>query len=254
MKRTSARSPPFRGAGAPRTSGGGSDGGAALSARLRPPLGADDRCGYPSRRRVADRSESVYMATTVLIVDDHPELSGRAHACCSRPRATTWWARPADGQTRGSRRQPRLKLPRDVVLLDIRAARHGRLRRSPPGLTPQHGSLPAVVLISSPRARETSSEAGGPKRRARLHPEIGALGRRAGGADRVTAGFAGRSGPRRAGFIARRGHRWCLPLSAPDDINDPGPHRGLRAAHRLVVHRHRAVSPGTGARTTGSAR
>ena len=185
------------------------------------------------------------MATTVVIVDDHPgfrasarmlleaegyevvgEAEDGARACVWWPSwIPTWCCWTSSCPTSTASRWP-----------PARRRRHARRDRA--GVQPR------------PRGPEA---AGGGQRGPRLHPQVRAVRRRAGGGHRVT-------GLRRAlwalgvaGFIAGA-VPLVLALSAPDDIDDSRRSRSRSGRSSAGPSSAPACSRGTGARRTTSAR
>ncbi len=116
------------------------------------------------------------MATTVLIVDDHPGFRASARMLLEAEGFDVV-GEAGDGR-RGS--APRAELRPDVVLLDIQLPDIDGLEVAT--ATDSNGTGPAIVLVSSRAARTSRAGAGEPG--ARLHPQVRALGRCAGGTDR----------------------------------------------------------------------
>ena len=186
------------------------------------------------------------MATTVLIVDDHPGFRASARMLLE--------AEGYDVVGEAGDGRPRLvaaaELNPDVVLLDIQLPDMDGFEVAA-GLAP-NGPLPAVVLISSRDVRGLT--AGWHRSGARgFIPKSELSGA-------ALEALSGEAGLRRAlvglgvaGFIAGA-VPLVLALSAPDDINDPA--LICASSGRSWAGRSSApgCSPGTGAPTTTSAR
>ena len=188
------------------------------------------------------------MATTVLIVDDHPGFRASARMLLEAEGYEVV-GEAEDGRA-GPRGGGRAAIP--TWCSSTSSFPTSTASRWPPGSPP-----PARVALRDraglqlARARTCGSDGGG-QRRARLHPQVRAVRRGAGGAHRVIGLRRALWGLGVAGFIAGA-VPLVLALSAPT-TQRPRAHRRVRAADRVVLHRHRPVRVVAAARTTASAR
>ena len=201
-------------------------------------MAADDRSGC--KRPAVRLSVLAIMpvAATITLAWPRPSssstitrASGPAPACCSSARATWWWARPRTATRRSSAVR---ELQPDLVLLDVQlpdidgpevAAR----------LAAANGASPAIILTSS----RDLEDIGALERRARLHPQVGAFRRGAGGAPMSTRDLPAPRplGPGRSRIRVRRDR----PRADPDQRLRAPPSWARRAGDRLGLHRRRAV-------------